>query len=199
MSLSWLLVCLFMNVYLFFQMRQHIPWEKLLVLLISSMPGLFIGVYFLKNVPSPTLLLFLGIIIVLFACYEIFWKPVKKETHPRWEYLVGFLGGFCAASLGNGSPLIIYTALQPWPKNLIKSVLVAFFLLNNIVTVIAYFYAGLVTPAVTPYVLAGIPAAVVGTVLGHRCYQKTSEELYRKIISYFLLLMGALTLYKAFR
>ena len=193
------LLCLCMNFYLLLQLRQHIPWKKLSVLLISSIPGIFIGAYLLKNILTSYLQILLGIVCVLFSLYNLFWKSNKREIDFRWEYLVGFLAGFLQGSLGaNGPPLVIYLTIQPWRKNTIKAIFASFFFLHNVITGIFYAGMGLITSNVVYYFLISIPIMVLGTVLGHLYYQKISEVLYRKIITYLLFLAGILTLYKAF-
>lgn len=193
------LIFTYMNVYLVFKLYPHIPWRRLPLLLCSSIPGIFAGAYILKNFSAFFLQIFLGVVLILFALYEMFGKSLKKEIHPRWEFFVGFYSGLFGGSINApGPPAIIYCSLQPWQKDTIKSILVTFFFFISVGTSISYLFAGLMTPTVIYSFIFSIPFFILGTALGHLCYQKISEILYRKIIINFLLLSGALTLYKAF-
>ncbi|MFH1067439.1 MAG: sulfite exporter TauE/SafE family protein [bacterium] len=192
------LLALYINAYLMLKLHRHIPWKKTLVLLISAIPGIFLGVYALKNVPSSYLLFFLGSTVILASLYEIFGRPVKKETSPSWEYLVGFIAGIFRGSLNIDGPIIVtYFALQPWSKNLTKAIFCSFFFLSGVSAVIFYASMELITSSVLHYFLVGMPALVLGTWLGHFCYQKTSETFYKRVITYLLLLLGVFTIYKA--
>jgi uncharacterized membrane protein YfcA len=117
-----------MNLILVIQLRRHLQWPKILPLLLGSLPGIPLGVYYLKHVAPWMLELLLGAVLISFPFYSRYTNPDKRRLQPIWAYLAGFGSGCLGGSLGtNGPPIIIYAALQPWDKDELKATLVGFF------------------------------------------------------------------------
>ncbi len=62
----------------------------------------------------------------------------------------------------SGPPVIIYTALQPWDKDEIKSTLTGYFFLSGLIIIVAQAMSGLMTTAVLTGSLISIPFIIVG-------------------------------------
>lgn len=187
-----------MNLILVIQLRRHLHWPKILPLLLGSLPGIPLGVYYLKHVAPWMLELLLGAVLISFPFYSRYTNPDKRRLRPIWAYLAGFGSGCLGGSLGtNGPPIIIYAALQPWGKDELKATLVGFFFIAHLVALGLQAYTGLVTTEVIKMILWSLPFLALGVFVGSFWYTKTASESYRKVITIMLVVMGLLILVKA--
>jgi uncharacterized membrane protein YfcA len=188
-----------LSFYLILHMHKHIPWKKLVPFLIATFPGIVAGVYLLKNVDSTYIQILLGTVLVIFSVYMLVVKPVpKKEGHSAWSYVTGFLSGALGSSIAaSGPPIIIHASLQPWGKDMVKSLFVTYFFLIGIGIFISHVFAGLITKTVLFDFGLSIPAFMFGTWLGHCLYKVISEAFYRKMVLCLLLALGIFTTTKA--
>jgi uncharacterized protein len=187
-----------MNLILVIQLRRHLKWPKILPLLLGSLPGIPLGVYYLKNVAPWMLEFLLAALLITFPWYSRYTNPSKRELRPIWAYLAGFGSGCLGGSLGtNGPPIIIYAALQPWDKDELKGTLVGFFFIAHLVAVGLQAYTGLVTAEVVKMIFFSLPFLALGVFCGSFWYSKTAAESYRKVITIMLVVMGFLIMGKA--
>ncbi|MBN2141574.1 MAG: sulfite exporter TauE/SafE family protein [Desulfovibrionaceae bacterium] len=185
------LFALVINVILTAQLRAHMSRKRLAPLLLATVPGILLGIYILKTVDSRTLELCLGGTIIAFSLYTLTSAPPRKGPAGVWAWLAGLLSGCLGASIAaNGPPIIIYTALQPWSKNEIKSTLCGYFLIAGLGISLTHALAGFITHRVLVLFAAGLPALVAGIVLGSFLYGRISETGYRKAVAALILVLG---------
>lgn len=184
-----------LSLILLVQLREHWRWADIYPLFLGSIPGIPLGVVFLKQMDPFWVKLIIGAVLILYSLYGLLWKPAVLEMKKRWiyvfEFASGFLGGAIAAA---GPPVIVYTSLQPWSKDRIKVTLQGFFTASGIVVVFFQALGGLVTGTVLVYFLAAVPLLVVGTWAGSLLYGRVREEAYRKILFVFLAILGVMML-----
>jgi len=94
--------------------------------------------------------------------------------------------------------VIVYTALQPWDKDAIKSTLQAFFLFSGLLVVILQALTGLVTAPVLRFFAAGFPFLMAGTFTGSFFYGSVRTEGYQRILFVLLVLLGSFMAVKGF-
>lgn len=187
---------LLMTILLLIQLRRHLEWGKVLPLFAGSVPGVPIGVYYLKHMNTDALQLTIGVILFSYSLFGLFFKPVIWELKRAGIYLVGFMAGCLGGALGAaGPPVIVYTSLQPWSKDTIKVTLQGFFLASGIVVVGLHAMNGLTTGLVLRYFLASLPALVLGTYVGSFFYGRIEESTYRRIMYILLAFLGAFMIY----
>jgi uncharacterized membrane protein YfcA len=103
-----------MNLILVIQLRRHLQWPKILPLLLGSLPGIPLGVYYLKHLAPWMLELLLSAVLISFPLYSRYTNPDRRLFRPIWAYLAGFGSGFLGGSLGtNGPPIIIMRRYSP--------------------------------------------------------------------------------------
>jgi uncharacterized protein len=186
-----------MNLILIVQLRRYLKGSKILPLLLASLPGIPLGVYFLIHVAPWKLELLLGVVLIGFPFYSRYTNPSARPLHPGWAYLAGFCSGFLGGSLGtNGPPIIIYTALQPWDKDEIKATLVGCISIALLGALGFQAFSGLVTAKVVTMVFWSLPFLALGVFCGSLCYTKTASETYRKVITVTLFAMGLFLMVK---
>ncbi|MFP4168307.1 MAG: sulfite exporter TauE/SafE family protein [Desulfonatronovibrionaceae bacterium] len=191
------LYALIINAILLVQLYPSLQVKRLAVMLVATVPGIPTGVYLLKNIPAGILQLVLGIVLILFAAYALFLRLPRLKTGRKSEIAAGFLAGCLGGSIGaNGPPIIIYTAVQPWAKDEIKSTLAGYFFTAGIGISTTHAVSGLITGKVLAYFLAGLVSLILGVFAGSRMYGKISETAYKKAISILILLLGIVMVLK---
>jgi uncharacterized membrane protein YfcA len=192
------LLSLFIGLMLIVQLRHHLQWREILPLLLASLPGIPTGVYFLKTIDTRGLELILGVVLISFSIYTLCARERKAPLHTCWGYLAGFLAGCLGGSIGaNGPPVIVYTSLQPWNKDAIKSTLVGYFFITGIGISGFHAASGLITGEVLKLTAIALPFLVIGVLIGSFCYRKAGSDSYRRVINLVLMILGLFMIGKA--
>ncbi len=186
----------FISAFLALKMRQGIQWRTVLILVLGTFPGAFIGAYFLKYLPAALILIMLGLLLILTSLYSLSGHQtvIKRDIH-LVTMLVGFVSGVLGSGVGaSGPPVIAYTSMLPWNSHQIKATLLAFFMLQMIGAMLGFWSKGLLTSEVGFYILIAFPGFVVGAVSGVFCYQLVQRHQinFRRIIHVLLLCLGLL-------
>jgi uncharacterized membrane protein YfcA len=188
----------FTTVILLVELRKHLDWQKVIPLFAGSIPGIPIGVFFLKNMNTDTIQLTMGLILVAYALFSLSFRPMVWEMKTAGVSLVGFLAGCMGGALGAaGPPVIVYTSLQPWTKDKIKATLQGFYVASGLVVVVLHALNGLTTMPVLKYFLISMPALVLGTYIGSFFYGRIDEKTYKKVMFILLAFLGAFLIYGA--
>jgi uncharacterized membrane protein YfcA len=180
------------------QLWKQLEWKAVYPLLLSAVPGVPVGVFFLKRLETGTIQLILGIILIGYALYSLFLRSDHKGIHARWAYLFGFLAGCLGGAFSaTGPAVIVYTSLQPWNKDKIKVTLQVFFFVSGMTVVFFHALSGLTSLAVLRFFTVSLPMLIAGTYVGSFFYGKVHEEGYRKIVLILLALLGGFMMYRA--
>jgi uncharacterized protein len=186
------------NTILVVQLRAHLRRRNILPLIIAAMPGIPVGVYFLKYADARFMQMLLGGLLVIFSLYFLWSGGRTRKLSVAWLYVAGFFSGFLGGSLAmSGPPVIISTALQPWDKDEIKSTLIGYFFLSGLIIVLAQAISGLVTTTVLTVGVISIPFVILGVILGSRLYRRLATDRYRQVVVGLITLLGLLTVVKA--
>lgn len=181
--------------YLALKLKTHLDIKKLIPLCLSTLPGIVFGVTLLKKVDSKTIALLLGLLIISYSLFNLFYQQKPRHLRHYWSYIAGFCSGAIGSAFSaGGPPVIIYTTLKGWNKDQIKATLTGFFLFNSCMTVAAHSITGLITKETLVSFLFTAPFVLGGTVLGSFCYGLFRNETYMKIIYIFLILIGIMML-----
>lgn len=188
------LVCMLalcVNAYLCVQLRKSIKPGPLFTVLLASLPGIPMGAYLLKTVPAQPLSLLLGCLMVLFTGYQLIANPTPRPLATPWALVAGLTSGLLGGSIGaSGPPVILYSTLQPWPKDQVKGNLVLYFALSGVFIVASQALGGLVTPEVITFFWRGFPALACGIFAGTIAYRHFTDRGYRHFAMVVVLLLG---------
>jgi uncharacterized membrane protein YfcA len=72
------------TLYLSLKLKGFMEKKKILPLFLGSLPGIYIGATFLKNVEADIIKLLLGVLIVSYGFYSLLFKSVPKTIHHLW-------------------------------------------------------------------------------------------------------------------
>jgi len=183
---------------LLIKLWKHLDWKKIYPLFLGAVPGILVGVFFLKKFDVSTIHWVLGIILMTYSIYSLFFKSFNRGLREGWAYVFGFFGGciggaLSAAALG----AIVYTSLQTWGKDKIKATLQGFLLPSHLVIVILQAVNGLTTKIVLWYLLVSLPMLILGTYFGALFYGRINEDFYKKIMLILLAILGAFMIYRS--
>ncbi|MFD1393347.1 sulfite exporter TauE/SafE family protein [Lacticaseibacillus jixianensis] len=136
--------------------------------------------------------LLLGVLLVALALYFILVKSAGDRRYPL-AIALGFMviSGFFNGLFGIGGPLMalyflsLSTSVPTYMGNL-----QGFFLLDTIYITSVRVASGILTPALIPYIIGGIIAATLGTVLATRLSAKWDLTQIKPLIYGFIGLSG---------
>ena len=173
-------------------------WKQLeitetIYLLIASMAGVPLGLFFLVSFPETVVNGFLGIVLIGFGIFNLlgFTLPIIKN---KWLAIpFGFISGiFGGAYNANGPPAVIYGRLRDWPKEKFRATLQGYFLLTGAVIAIGHGLAGLWTRQVLVYFLVSLPIVVLAVLAGDKISSSVSGDRFNQYLNLFLIMLGIL-------
>lgn len=184
--------------YLSFKLKDYMEMKKILPLIVGSLPGIYLGIIFLKSMESDLIKILLGLMITSYCFYSLVFQPAPRKLHRVWAYIAGFGTGFIGSSFSaGGPPAIIYTTLTGWSKNHIKATLTGFFLVGNIIIITGHAASGLTTILVLKYMLVSAGFVFSGVYLGSLLYDRTDSRVNIKVILITLMALGILMIASA--
>ncbi len=182
-----------MTVMVLIQLRQQLDWKRIYPLVAGAIPGVMLGVFFLKRLEKEVIHWILGVILIGYSLYGLVAPTSRREINKRWAYPFGFLSGCLGGAFSAvGPPVIIYTSLRAWSKDQVKVTFQGFFLVSGLLIVITHGASGLTTSTVLLLYGFAFPGLLLGTYLGSMLYGIMREEDYRRLILILLALLGVL-------
>jgi uncharacterized membrane protein YfcA len=181
------------TIVIFVPLRADFEPRGLPTLLLGSVLGTPLGVWILAALPATTLTRLIG--GVLLAVVALEWLGVYPERlpGPGWALGAGVAAGLLGAAVGTpGPPVVLYTASQGWSPRTIKASLQAFFLVNQAVIMIGYWWAGLLTPEVWRYAALFLVPAGLGLAIGMALFARVDQARFRRIVFAILFASGLL-------
>ena len=172
---------------------RDLQWKETLLLLAASLPGIPLGMALLTSVPESLVRGILGLVLIGFGLFNLMGVQLP-ELSSRWlsipfGFLAGILGG---AYNTNGPPIIIYAFLRGWTKDQFRASLQGFFLISGLLISVGHGLSGLWTREIFIQFLGSIPLVAAAIFLGGKIASRFSQEIFNKVVYYFLILMGGL-------
>jgi uncharacterized protein len=177
---------------------QKVDFQSTWRLILSSLAGIPLGLYFLTKIPESGLKLCLGVLIAGYGIYRLFQVGFFIEK-PRWP---AFLFGFFAGVLGgayntNGPPIVIYGTLKRWKSQDFRATLQGYFLPTGLLIALGHGASGLWTAQVGKLYLICLPCVAAGIFLGGKINRSIRADHFIKIINCVLIGLGLMLIYKA--
>jgi len=159
--------------------------------ILSTIIGLPIGLYYLKNTPDSFIKLVLGILLIGFGIYNLTVKNLPYLRNDRYSFYFGFFAGILGGAYNtNGPPTVIYGVLRRWKRENFRATLQGIFFPTGILINIGHGISGLWTDFVISSYLLALPVIIVALLIGSYLNSKLNEELFKKIIYCFIILIG---------
>jgi len=179
------------NILILIKVWPNIKFNKIWLLILSSIVAAPLGTYVLMVINQGTLKIMVGIIIIIFAL--LLWKgyslTVKNE---KLAFIpVGFTSGLLNGSVSlMGPPVVLFLTNQGEDKATFRANLTAYAFVLNIVTIVSFFMGDLINDEVITYLLWFSPALFVGTFLGMKIAGSVEQQLFKKITLGLIIVSG---------
>jgi uncharacterized membrane protein YfcA len=176
-------------------LRHEVERRALVLLGAGTLAGTPIGVWVLAAAPVTVLTRLIGLALIGIVALEwLGFYPERLAGRP-WALGAGVVAGVAGGAVGTpGPPVILYTASQGWSPRAVKATLQAFFLVNQTVILVGYWWAGLLTPDVGRATVTFFAPAVVALVLGVALFNRVDQPRFRRIVFAVLFVSGVVLL-----
>ncbi len=174
--------------------------NRIWTLLLAACIGIWFGVWLLANLDPRIATCLLGLLLVVYATYSLTraqWKP-SPEREPLLMPLMGALGGMAYGFSGSFMvPGVIYLQALGLDRNVLVQSLGIVFMLTT--SALALSLSGNNMLGMEKGLLSAIALvpAVIGMMVGQRFRDNLSEERFRTIFFWALLVSGAYMILRA--
>ena len=172
---------------------NKIDWNFVFKLLIGITIGSPIGLYLLKHLNPDTTHLSVCLLVIFFSILLMKGYSNQKIDNNYGKIFTGIISGALngLTTLG-GMPVALFlltTSIQP---AVIRGSLAALFFLTDIYAFILSSFAGIVDMTTIYRVIPLILVLPIGVFIGNKFFIKSKEEIYRKVVFYFLISISLL-------
>lgn len=174
----------------FIPLRGDFRVEGVDALLVGTLAGMPLGVWILASVPASVLARLIGAVLIVIVALELAGLNRKRLPGRGWGLLAGVFSGVIGGAVGTpGPPAVVYLTAQGWSSRSIKATLQAFLVVNQLIILAGYWWAGLLTTEVWQLgAYFALPAAA-GLLAGMRLFDRVDHARFRRIV--FLVLLGS--------
>ena len=160
-------------------------------LIVSSLVGIPVGLFFLKTAPESVIKAVLGVVLVAFGLYNLITPRLTLLRSEKLAYVFGLIAGVLGGAYNtNGPPVVIYGTLRGWSPESFRTTLQCYFLPTGGLILVSHGLAGLWTPEVLRLYAYALPVIMLAIFLGGRVSQAVSGGQFNRIIYACLVVMG---------
>lgn len=174
-------------------LRHAIKPRRLAPIVLGSAIGIPVGAALMTHAAPGTLRLTIGVLLILFSSYNLARPKLTTIKRPGAlaDGAMGVANGIVAGSTGLGGILpAIWCSMRGWPRDEQRAVFQPTAVASFLMTLLWFGGAGVVSLDTLRLFIIGLPALVVGTLLGWKLYGKLDDVLFRKIVLILLLVSG---------
>ncbi len=184
---------------LLYEVRTQVRIRPVVPLFLGSLAGIPAGVLILEWIDATALEIVVALLVIA-AGLVVYFSPrltLKRPLAPL-SLLVGGLSGVLrtATSMG-GPPVILYVLTFEKDVQRFRAALLAYFVPASVVAVAALAIAGRIDGDILVVTAAGLPAVVLGSLLGRRMRSLVSEAIFRNVVLGVLFVTSAAVLASA--
>jgi hypothetical protein len=162
-------------------------------LVVSTIVGIPIGIFFLTAAPDGVVNAVLGIVLIGFGLYNLVGPRLPTLESERLSYAFGLVAGILGGAYNtNGPPVVIYGVLRDWDPERFRATLQGYFLPTGAIILASHGLAGWWTREVMWLYLYCLPVIVGAVLLGGWVNQRVAGERFNQVIYVLLVVVGAL-------
>ena len=176
---------------LIWHVRRWIRPKEILPLLLGALVTIPVGTWILAVLDPESMKRLIGGLVVLMSI------PLAlgvKHTFRRDRlsgFLIGALSGLLGGSTGmSGPPVIFFFHVRDLGKETFRANLIFYFLVLYLAHIIALLANGLITRRVLSLSPVILPVILIAVPLGNWIFPRLKEDVFRKAIVVFLVLIG---------
>ncbi|MDC0854654.1 sulfite exporter TauE/SafE family protein [Candidatus Pelagibacter sp.] len=186
-----LILEVFISIFMIPYIWSKIDWSFVLKLLIGIAIGSPIGLYLLKYFSPETTYLYVCLIIIFFSILLMKGYSNKNINNDQAKIFTGIISGTLngLTTLG-GMPVALFLLVTNIQPAVIRGSLAALFFLTDIYAFILSFFGGIVDMTTIYRTIPLIIVLPLGVFIGNKFFIKSKEQLYRKVVFYFLIIIS---------
>ncbi|MFY9262264.1 MAG: sulfite exporter TauE/SafE family protein [Actinomycetaceae bacterium] len=118
---------------------KDIDWRRAGLLTLFSFPGIWIGAWLTREIPTPWMQIVVGASVLIALIASARTKEITAQTRSIWVTVAfGFIAGILAAAVGISGPLmLVFAMLIGWSHPVFTASVQPFFVAMNIFSIIA--------------------------------------------------------------
>ena len=192
-----LMLEVFISVFMIPYIWSKIDWNFVFKLLIGIALGSPIGLYLLKYLSPETTHLSVCLIIIFFSILLMRGYTNRSINNDQSKIFTGVISGALngLTTLG-GMPVALFLLITSIQPAIIRGSLAALFFLTDVYAFILSFFAGIVDMTTIYRTIPLIIILPIGVFIGNKFFIKSKEELYRKVVFYFLIVISIFGIFR---
>ena len=173
------------------RLERRAAWQ----LIISSIPGVAVGILLLTHAPADVIQRGLGVLLIAYALYNLVAPRLHRAEHSAWVYSLGFASGILGGAYNtNAPPVVVYGAMRGWPPDVFRATLQAYFVPLALVVWIGHGVSGLWSTDIAITYAIYFPFGLVALWLGHRLSTRLPVASFDRLLYVVIAALGALLL-----
>ena len=179
------------------QLFRYVPWKKLAVILPTFLLVSFFAVGIVAKVDSHLLKHILGGALIAVALYFLCLKGrVRMRPSVTTQLGMGTISGMMGGLFGmQGPPAVIYFISCSERKEEYMALTQWYFIIGNLAMTAYRAGNGFLTPTVGKASLMGVPAVLLGLLLGSKVYSRLPVSAIRQTVYIFIGAAGIIALF----
>ena len=186
-----LILEVFISIFMIPYIWNKIDWSFVFKLLIGIAIGSPVGLYLLKYLSPETTHLYVCVIIIFFSLLLMKGYSNKNINNDQSKIFTGIVSGTLngLTTLG-GMPVALFLLVTNIQPAVIRGSLAALFFLTDVYAFILSFFGGIIDMITIYRSLPLILILPLGVFIGNKFFIKSKEQLYRKVVFYFLIIIS---------
>jgi len=179
--------------YALWGLRRAIRLDLLWPFLLGGAIGVPIGTWVVDIADPAAFKLGVGIFLVAYSAFQLARPRLATVAWggPPADGAVGFVGGVLGGMAGFSGVLVtLWCGLRGWPKDVQRAVFQPYILVTHSLTLATLWLRGAIGDDVPEYFLIGLVVVLVAMGLGFRFYRSISEQGFRRLVLWLLLVSG---------
>lgn len=176
---------------------RHIVWRAIWRAMPGSLAGVFAGLYLLKQIDPQPLGKALGVFVMLYAFYVLFWAGRERSVRPGGLGWVTLLTSTSAGLIGSlfggaaGPMYVIYLNALGLARDAFRVTITTIMLFQGVTRMAGYAVLGLYDRHVLILLAAALPMMLAGSWLGAKLVRRFNPLWFNRAIGIVLLASGA--------
>lgn len=194
------LIAFFIAISILIKNRDKVEFNSVWRLILASLVGIPIGLWYLDDINENIIKLILGIIILLFAGFNLAKPKLHQLKSEKYAWIFGFIAGILGGAYNtNGPPIVIYSSLKKWNPQNFRATLQGYFFTTGILLVISHGIAGNYTNEVLTYFAYCLPVVLLAVIIGAKLNKKIPIVRFHKYIYMILIFLGFMLMYNSIK
>ena len=191
-SIILVLGSLSMNIFIFWRLRRHFHFDRVWPMMLSTLVGVPLGVWFLVKADPELLRRVLGVVLLLSVAQSFVPRVGKKRWHP---FYLGvpcgvFSGALSGAFATGGPPVVVYVSKQGFDRFRYVATLQVVLGTSALARILCLGVSGLFVRRLVFLSVGGIVCGVTGAWLGLMVLKRIPEKAMKITIFVLLVLLG---------